>query len=348
MSWLQNKLSNYSLSSNSEIVNLTINNIKNSTEYIGYAKVYFPDTPTNIFLPILAVDSYNNTIRNSNSYLNDINYSNFNNICNYDQIYKIFSSLQIIKDNIQSLEVIDTVEEPMFLLCNPFSGRNSGHDLSILFDKIHWYKTHNLNIPIVLGETMFQYPFTLDICKILLKDIPIYILKKNTVVIFQHLIVVPNIISNIMKHKYLHDDIIQYCIQNSDNIDKYKNKKVCLIKNLLTNTNITNSHTGFTSETLLSLLEKQYDYIIINPEKIDTVDLVLYLYYASKVLVSFGSIMYTNCIFFNKSADLYYICTEHTQRLTPYFEDHRYKYVVTNEDLDTDIDNILKKIGEKI
>jgi hypothetical protein len=73
--------------------------------------------------------------------------------------------------------------------------------------------------------------------------------------------------------------------------------------------------TAFYGTKLLDILESKYEYVIINPEIMKFDELILYLSFASKILISFGSIMYTNCIFFSESAQLYYILK--IQRIHP-------------------------------
>ena len=346
MSWFHDELASMQLSANSEIVKCIQTN--RNEEYNGYAKVYYPDVSVTAFLPILAVDKNNNIIENGNSYFTDIAFrqSNPAYIFQYDSMFKIFSSLHVVLHKIQQLPVQETIDEPMFLLFNPFGGRNVGHDLSILFHKIHIYKTKNLSMPVIVGESMLDFPFTLDICKILLPNTTFYVLKKNTVVEFNNLYVTHNAVFDINLHKYLHDEIINHCIEKCTDIDKYKNKKVCLIKNSFTQKNIVTTSTSFYSKELIKVLETDYNYVIINPETINSSDLILYLHFADKILVSYGAIMYGNAIFFNKSAVLYYIIL-HCNNYAPYYDESRYKWVrVNNVNLDNEIELFIKNIDE--
>lgn len=346
MSWFQEELASMQLSVNSEIIKCIKNN--HNSEHNGYAKIYYPEVAVTSFLPVLAVDKKNNIIENSNSFLTDPGfvYSDISNIFEYDSRIKIFSSLQAILNKIQDLPVSEAIDEPMFLLLNPFGGRNVGHDLSILFHKIHTYRTKNLTMPVIVGESMLDFPFTLDMCKLLLPNTTFYMLKKDAVVEFNNLYVTHNVVFDINLHKYLHNEIIQRCIEKCADIDKYKNKKICLIKNSFTQKNIVSTNTSFYSKELIKILETEYNYVIINPENIDSYDMILYLYFANKILVSHGAIMYGNAIFFNKTADLYYIISVHND-YTPYYEQHRYKWVRVNDtNLDNEMELFIKNIDE--
>jgi hypothetical protein len=347
MSWFDDEVASIKLCENSEIVKCTCNN--QNQEYNGYAKLYCQDVGVTNFMPVLAVDKNNNIIKNSNSYLTDPSFTNGNlsALFGYDSRFKTFSSLQVILNKMPDLPVHETIDEPMFLLLNPFGGRNVGHDLSILFHKIHIYKTKNLTIPVVVGESMLDFPFTLDICKMLLPNTAFYMLKKNTVVEFKNLYVTHNVVFDINLHRYLHDEIIKHCTEKTTDIDKYKNKKVCLIKNTFTQKNIVTTTTSFYSKELIKILETKYDYVIINPESIDSRDLILYLHFSSKILVSYGAIMYGNAIFFNKHADLYYIMLNSNNH-RPYYDESRYKWVRVNDaNLDNEIELFIKNIDEQ-
>jgi hypothetical protein len=74
-------------------------------------------------------------------------------------------------------------------------------------------------------------------------------------------------------------------------------------------------------------------------------ELILYLTFASKILVSYGGIMYTNAIFFSETAQLYYI---NNSNLQPYFDAHRYKWVNTMSDLDSNIESFILSIDEDL
>jgi hypothetical protein len=343
---LFDELASVQLCENSEVVKCIKNN--HNKEYNGYAKLYYPDVGVTSFLPILAVDNNNTIIENSNSYFTDpcFRQCDTSYIFDYDSRFKIFSSLQLILNKIQELPLHETIDKPMFLLLNPFGGRNVGHDLSILFHRIHIYKTKNLSMPVIVGESMLDFPFTLDICKMLLPNTEFYMMKKDTFVEFKNLYITHNVVFDINLHTYLHNELTKYCIENCTNIDKYKNKKICLIKNTATQKNIVTTNTSFYSKELVKILETKYGYVVINPETIKSCEMILYLHFASKILVSFGAIMYGNAIFFNKSADLYYIIS-HSNNYVPYYDASRYKWVrVNNENLDNEIDLFIKNIDE--
>lgn len=333
------------LDSRSHIIERTINK-SYDVEYSGYTTLYYLKTEPTQFLELLGFDNNNTIINNTNSFLVDANFTNVHNILQYDKVSNnVFSRMHNLVAMKDIIEVTTTIEEPMFLLANPFSGRNSGHDLSILFNRIDIYLQRKYTMPVVITDSMLEFPFTYEICKILLPNTTFHILSKDTATIFKHLIVTKNVIFDINKHKYLHQQIIDHFITTTENIDNYKNKKICLIKNTAVNKNIVTVSTAFKSISLMNKLRDNYNYIILNPETASAREIVLYLYYASKILVSFGGIMYTNCIFFNNSAKLYYI-VQHRFTYPPYFNKEKYTYVYMPYDLDTVESSFLQQINE--
>lgn len=320
----------------------------NRTTYSGPSRLYYSTTEYNKFIPILAINQTNEIIANSNSFLTDDNFiiNSIDNIIEYNNRFNILSQLNnsyniLLENNIKKVNITENV----FLLFNTFSARNSGHDLSILFNRINYYLSNKLDIPVIIGDTMSDFPFTLDICKLLLPNTKFYTINADTIIEFDNIIITYNYVFDINCHKYLHKEIQNKVINNCINLDKYKNKKICLLKHIQLNKNIVSMSTAFYGTKLLNILENKYNYIIINPEIMKYDELILYLSFASKILVSYGSIMYTNAIFFSDTASLYYIKTINNP---PYYDEHRYKWVNTSSDLDSNIDSFISSIDEDL
>ena len=66
------------------------------------------------------------------------------------------------------------------------------------------------------------------------------------------------------------------------------------------------------------------------------------MYFAKKIVTSFGGILYGNGIFFNPKAERYYLFTSHP----PYYDQHLFRYVNIPLNIDDNIDYFLKSIGE--
>ena len=330
-----------------EPVNVTSYNISSdinkaikhdNSYYIGYSKIILPPyTENNAFHSILAVDISNNIISNSNSFLVDPNFINVpnKNIIEYNNTHSIFTRLDITYKYLKNNKVDDTIYDEMFLLCNPFSSTNIGHDLSILLDRIHIYRQNKLTIPVVLSEFMLTIPRSLEICKLLLNDIPIYYLPNNKIIEFKNLHIPPNTIFDILKHTYLINEIIQKIIihpEIKDKIDQYKNKKILLIKTDR-NKNVVSKWSCFTGNMTLDMLCSKHDYIYINPENLSIIEIIVYLYYASKIVTSFGAISYAHTMFFNPFIKYYFLKTLHD----PYF--YKDRHIIINMS-STNLDNM--------
>jgi hypothetical protein len=300
--------------------NSTINQyfMRDNTHYIGYAKLIFPLYNSNSFHSILAVDKLNQIIPNSNSFFIDNNFQNtlYERI-EYNNIHTIFTRLEITHKYLIENSVDIKIDEEMFLLCNPFSSTNIGHDLSILLERIHIYKTLKLSMPVVLSEFMHTIPRSIEICKLLLPDIAIYFLPNNKIIEFKKLHITPNAVMDIFKHSYLIKEIIINALNSNlikNNIDSYKNKKILLIKTNRNNNVITKS-TAFIGDNTINMLCEKYDYIYINPELMNMYEIIAYLYNASKIVTSFGAISYAHTIFFNPNISYYFLKTNYN----PYF-----------------------------
>ena len=192
-----------------------------------------------------------------------------------------------------------------FYFINPFMFSNSGHDLSTILDYINYIIKNNIkNILIIKGYTETNnYKL---IKNILPKDINIIELLPETIYFFKKMIIIHQNIFNIYQHKYLINNLKDTIINKySEKYIDYKNKNIILMKTNR-NKNVMLKYTQINCEKLLSELEK-LNYLYIIPEDTDIFYLALLLMNASKIVFSTGSVLYTNKIFFNENADLYYI-----------------------------------------
>jgi hypothetical protein len=146
----------------------------------------------------------------------------------YDNEFTIYSRLNITYKYLLNTHIDEYIDEEIFLLANPFTGTNIDHDLSIILNRIHIYRLHNLTMPIVLTEFSKAIPRNIEICRLLLPNSKIYFLPDNKIVKFRKLHITENIIFDIMKHRYLINEIIEKTIDLPlirNNFDNYKDKK---------------------------------------------------------------------------------------------------------------------------
>ena len=150
-----------------------------------YVKLLSPYCSNMEFLSILGINEAQSIIDDTNSFITDncpvVRYANTGNIYG-----RLFHTYNVLKNTRES----ETVEDEMFLLANPFSGRNIGHDLSIIFHRIHIYIKNKLTCPLVISDQYGGITHVVEICKILLPSAVFYVLKSDKIVLFKKLYVV--------------------------------------------------------------------------------------------------------------------------------------------------------------
>jgi len=320
--------------------------IGKSSSYTGPVKLYLPTSPPNKFHAILGLDEKNQILRPTNSFLEDPNFVNnsFHGRNEYDKVQTIFTRLEstysFMKGNTPTL----VIEQPMFLLVNPFSSTNIGHDLSILFHRIVAYRSQKLTIPVVIGDVTMQIPRAYEILQLLLPDTTFYTLPSDTYVLFKKLHVTENCVFDIQKHGEIIQEIIEKATSKVTDIEKYKNKKVFLVKSNF-HKNVVSKWSMFQTDKVIPILEEKYDYICINPEIMNMYEIISYVYFAKKIVTSFGAILYAHAIFFGKQAKLYYLQNDSHK---PYWGENQYVYVKIPLDLNSNIEKLIQGIGEDI
>jgi hypothetical protein len=277
--------------------------------YNGYAKMCLPIPEQNRFHALIGVTKDRKLIPNTNSYLTDSGVLRITSSIygsDYETYHTIYTRIGKNYEAIKDKQPDSVIEQPMLLLANPFSGTNIGHDLSIMFDRIQYYKTNNLNCPVVLTEYNKHVPTTLEIVKMLLPSADIFYLPYNKIVQFDNLIVPDTVIFDICKHaSSIVPLLVSKAIDNlKGDIESYKNRKVFLVKNDTQALRVTQENT-FHCPNTMKLLDASYNYVIINPEVMDINRIIVYLHYASKIITSYGAISYAHTIFFNEKADAY-------------------------------------------
>ena len=143
----------------------------------------------------------------------------------------------------------------------------------------------------------------------------------------KELIILTNFFFHIYKHPYLIQDSIQRTIKTYDN-PKYKNKNIFIAKSHEQKF-VFNKHTVIRCPILLDKIRKRDNWIIINPETMNLYDIILYLYYAKRILTSYGAILYGHEIFFNPKLpkkDLIFLAKR--KGMKPYNYIDRYTIIV--------------------
>lgn len=284
-------------------------------DYIGLAS---PTYYENKWHSILALTSNDNrVITNSNTFY----WENWETLGakwmiqnDHNKIYdRIVYTYHYIKNTpIKNRTSIDT---ECFLLANPYTCVNSGHELSIILDAVTYIRRHNIP-KIVLFYYAHKYPNNLNLLKLLLPETKFLFISFNTVYQFKKIHIIKQELHNIFKHQYLINELKTKIIAKYPDATRFKNKKVIMIKNSR-NSQVLRSYDQFICENLFAALHKR-GYVIINPEEMSIFDLAMFLLFARIIVTSYGGILYTNQIFFNTNADIYIMCASGTV-ITSYY-----------------------------
>lgn len=204
------------------------------------------------------------------------------------------------------------------LLANSFTAKNSGHELSILLDRVAYVRQHPEITSLVCLDTALLFPNNLEIVKRLLPTLTYVYLKPDIIYQFDLIHTKQPKFDNIM----LHQDLIAELRLDFSTDPKAKplGEKIVLIK-CRRNQQVINHKTQFHCEKLLQILETKHDYKYINPEITSIQDLGYALMHATNILVSWGSILYTHMILFNPQADVVVLFPEkYMKGRQPFFQ----------------------------
>lgn len=250
---------------------------------------------------------------------------------------KIFDRMVYTYHHIKNTPIKDRtyIESECFLMANPYTGVNSGHELSIILDCVHYIRRHNTIQNIVIFGYAYKYPNNLNLLKLLLPESKFMFIGFDTVYQFNKIHIIKQELHNITKHQYLIDELKYKITLRYPDISKYKNKKVIMIKNKR-NAQVVRTYDQFICETLFNELHKR-GYLIINPEQMDIFNLVMYLMHARIIISSYGGILYTNQLFFNMGADIYILCTSGTVITSYYKISSRAKEIIPLPDRNLDV-----------
>jgi hypothetical protein len=202
----------------------------------------------------------------------------------------------------------------------------------------HGYK--NVLIPAGFrGQNNFKF------LEILLPDATFTELDFNCIFFVKNIVIIPDCFFGILKHTNLIETLKTRIIEKyGDMYSACKHKKVILMKTHR-NKNIFQTNTQLICEDLLCELEND-GYVNIIPEDTDPIKLAIYLMFAKTIIVSSGSIMYTNKIFFNLSANLIWIGPNFSKNATTDVTLNLFLKNIFVESTVLDKDEILPKIKE--
>uniref|UniRef100_A0A6C0CPW7 Exostosin GT47 domain-containing protein n=1 Tax=viral metagenome TaxID=1070528 RepID=A0A6C0CPW7_9ZZZZ len=221
---------------------------------------------------------------------------------NYKLYSRILQCYHYLTTNKNNKDLVINISDEACLISNPFTGVNSGHDLSIIFNCVEYCNVNNIN-NIILHESAKWYPNNLNILKHILNKKNIIWIEDGFIYRFSHLHTITNLHMKIEKHDHLIKDVIKR--NNLLDIDvprKLLYRKILLLK-CDRNKQAIRKDTALRCEKLIKELTSNNNYIFINPEDYHIDILIRILLSAKTIVSSWGGILYTNSIFFNPESD---------------------------------------------
>lgn len=297
-------------------------------------KFLFPyDTP-NTFHAELAIHGCNNKIiQQSNSYIEDTYALNSQ---SYENTHKIYTRINHTYDVLCNSEIDEVINERVCSFMSPFDSVNFGHNLSIVFDFIHRYKSLGLTCPIVLSNVSKRFPNILRILELFFDDIRF--IDNNKIYWFKEAYFFTPVILDICRHQDVINETIELSLSRVTIDDSYKNKKIFMVKLANCQNNIVELNTAFYADSLLDKLEKDPDWKVIQPETMSIYEIIAYLRYATIIVTSEGAISYGHVIFCDKKTPLYFLIQNN--RVTSYLYIDWMTHIRVDRNLDNNIETI--------
>ncbi len=264
-------------------------------------------------LAITNNDDPNLVIANSNSFYWEDKTSAFALQNKRHRIYdRLVYTYHRMRNYNKSKHIIITDE--CLLLANAFTSTNSGHELSLIFDAVSYYRTHSSIKKILILPACHWIPNNYKLLNILLgtnANKVLFEIQWNKVYRLTNVHVPRLKIIQISLHASLIEELKQHVIAKA----KYVTGSRVIILKTHRDKNVISVSNQLICENLLQRLQGA-GWIIINPEVVDVLTICATLMTANSIVFSYGSILYTHMVFFNPAAKLKWICVGN-DKLTP-------------------------------
>jgi hypothetical protein len=253
------------------------------------AKVVCPEYDRDKWHGILASEN-NRIIQDSNTYTTAFHTYHERDHQIYDRL--MFAYYKLCRDTVSPVE---TINEESFLMCNAFTGINTGHELSIILDAVKYIRGQPSIKRIYVLAAVHWYPNNYNLMLLLLPRRMIFELPFSSIFCFRKIHIIRQNCLDIMKHREIIKELRAAIPKR-----KVQPKKIILVK-CSRNQQVVRTDTAFVCEKLISGLEK-HGFVFVNPETTHIFDLCQMLQNASHIVCSWGGILYTNMMFFKPSA----------------------------------------------
>ncbi len=271
----------------------------------------------------------------------------------YEKTYGIYGGLMQSFQLVQEKPIQENIKERTIMVSNSFTGTNSGHDLGTLLATLLYIKENQLDEhKLGIQELGFKFPRILEILELFYSD-GWQIFESDVLYHFDSvdfIVVSPVfIIREYKKPKVI--ELIEeiktksnfYLIEQG--VNPPKGAKIILLKR--THNTSARTHDAFQGAEFFAQMNED-GWIVLNPEYDDMRYMISLLATASKILVSYGAIMWTHMLFFNRDAIIIHLevggeiaydpCKE-----LPFFN----KIIITDTHLDHDVNKgLIEKINK--
>lgn len=308
------------------------------------------------FLPFLLVDQKTRKyLPQSNSFSRN-NQTDIQCKINHNNQYESYSSLNYVYHKVlrkveKNHQIEVTVTEPCFLMANAFCGKNVGHNMSHFHFFIHEYLKKKMTCPVYFTCCATATPRMLEYIGLFIDPEKFRFMEKDKVYKFSNIYVTESHHFSINKFPQLFQKSIQLSLARCTD-QKYKNRTVFIVKNGDAKTAV--DYNKYQCRDIKDYLEKKRNVVIIDPEKMKMVEIISYLSQASKIITSFGAILYVHQNFFNPQATVYFMRSQLSEYPYAGLHSNKHQYIIincleeiySNKNLDLKKDLFLQKIKE--
>ena len=272
---------------------------------------YCPKIAPRTFQQMIAIESDSKKIiASSNSYLTDKPLiHSFNH--EYEKRYGVYGGLLNAYEIVKTKPIDEHIVDRTIMISNSFTGTNSGHDLGTLLSSLIYIEKNGLQqYQSGIQELAFKFPRILEILELFTTNWIIiefeksyYFKSVDFLEVSPRFIVEeykkPEVISLIEKIKMKS----KFYMISQGGLPPI-NTKIILLKQ--SQNTSARTHDAFHGAHFFTRMNDE-EWIILNPEFNDMRYMICLLSTASRIVISFGAIMWTHMLFFNPEAKVIHL-----------------------------------------
>ena len=302
---------------------------------------YCPRTPLRTFQQMIAIDAESKKIiASSNSYLTDKPLIYSPNYLQYEKTYGIYAGLMNSYEIVKTRPIDEYITDRTIMISNSFTGTNSGHDLGTLFASLIYINRNDLKqCKLGIQELAFKFPRIVEILELFSINWIVLDFEKSYhfqsvdfIEVSPRFIIdeykTPEVMTLVQQIKLKS----QFYMISQGALPKANTKIIMLKQSQNTSARI---HDAFSGEDFFFRMNDQ-GWIILNPEFNDMRYMICLLNTASRIVISFGAIMWTHMLFFNPDAKVIHLQVGNEDAYQPVLQmKHFSKILMTDLNLDS-------------